>query len=53
MWKVINKFGDVVLRNLTAKEVSDFMGKNLYKDYKYKPQNTSILNKLKQWINKN
>lgn len=53
MWKIINKFGDVILQNLTPIETLRFMGKNLGKGYKYKEQQLTIKQKLKTWINKN
>jgi len=53
MWKVINRFGDVVLRNLTPSELVIFIGQNLGKEYKYKQQKLTIKQRLILWINKN
>lgn len=53
MWKVINKFGDVVLRNLTASELVRFIGQNLGNEYKYKEQKLTIKQRLLLWISKN
>jgi len=53
MWDIINKFGDVVVRNLTISELDRFIGKNKGKEYQYKEQKSTLKEIIIKWINKN
>ena len=52
MWDVINKFGEVVVKNLTPSELSRFIRRNCGSGYQYKEQK-SKLKEIIRWINKN